>query len=90
MGLENQPFIIKDDSEEYDISDFVKNHPGGINYVEGYKGSKVRQKMIESYHSSAALYLLREYKVEGRDERKIDGQNDLEVSAYILKVKTSL
>lgn len=78
MGLENQPFIIKDDSEEYDISDFLKNHPGGINYVEGYKGSKVRQKMIESYHSSAALYLLREYKVEGRDERKIDGQNDLE------------
>ncbi|GLV36471.1 fatty acid 2-hydroylase [Carabus blaptoides fortunei] len=34
--------------------------------------------MVESYHSKSAMYLLREYKLGGRNEEVADGQSDLE------------
>lgn len=72
--------LVTHDEQTYNVTEFLKNHPGGYNYVQGYKGSKVRNKMVESHHSKSAMYLLREYKTGGRNEEEVDGQNDLEVN----------
>lgn len=82
MGKTSQ-FQVKHLGNNYNIYEFLNNHPGGINYVQPYKEKEVTKRMKDSRHSKAAYYLLREYKSEGRDESNVDGE-DLEVCHKML------
>lgn len=75
-----QDFNVKHVGETYDINEFLKNHPGGVNYVKPYKEKEVTKRMVDTQHSNAAFYLLREYKIGGRNERSTEFNEDLEVS----------
>lgn len=81
--MAKEEFLIKHEESQYDIADFLKNHPGGFNYVEGFRNKDIASKMTNSEHSKSAFYLLREYKVGGRDENNVQGDEDLEVSYVI-------
>ncbi|KAF5301213.1 hypothetical protein FQA39_LY10799 [Lamprigera yunnana] len=76
--MEKSEFLVKHKGRKYDISTFLKNHPGGYNYVQPSQDKDVGNRMIKSYHSKSAFYLLREYKLEGRDEKNNNGEDDLE------------
>lgn len=75
-------FEILNRRKKYDITNFLQNHPGGINYVEKYRNRDVSARMKETNHSTSALYLLREYRYDGRDDSCIDGEEDLEVRMF--------
>lgn len=73
-------FEVKYLGDYYEIKNFLRNHPGGLNYVEGYKGKDVGKRMEETAHSKSAFYLLREYKTGGRGENPNKDTEDLEVT----------
>lgn len=77
--MEGDKFLIEYDGDRYDIVDFLRNHPGGFNYVEGSRDRNIETRMINSKHSKSAFYLLREYKLGGRNESNASGNEDLEV-----------
>ncbi|KAF2905320.1 hypothetical protein ILUMI_00847 [Ignelater luminosus] len=76
--MAEEEFLIKHEGNQYDIAHFLKNHPGGFNYVEGFQNKDIASKMTNSEHSKSAFYLLREYKLGGRDEKNVQGDEDLE------------
>lgn len=71
-------FNVQYVGQNYDIREFLKNHPGGVNYVQAYEDRDVTQKMQDMHHSKAAFYLLREYKIGGRDLNRNQHTDDLE------------
>lgn len=51
-------------NETYDISEFMKKHPGGSNTLNGMLHANIDYKFDTGMpHSPAAKYLMREYKV---------------------------
>lgn len=73
MQNESEDFEVVYKKELYSIATFLRNHPGGINYLEPYKRKDVSKQMENTKHSKAALYLLQEYKKEGK--RKMSSPN---------------
>lgn len=58
------PFIIRLNDETYDITRFLKNHPGGLNTLAGLNNTDIEKRFKQApLHSDAALYLLHEYKI---------------------------
>lgn len=72
-------FNVKHVGDTYEINEFLRNHPGGVNYIKPYKEKDVTRRMLDTQHSNAAFYLLREYKIGGRNEGKTEFNEDLEV-----------
>lgn len=72
-------FNVKHIGNTYDIKEFLRNHPGGVNYVKPYKEKDVTKRMVDTQHSNAAFYLLREYKTGGRNDTLTEFNEDLEV-----------
>lgn len=66
--------------EHYNIKRFLKNHPGGINYVRTFRNKNVREQMLNTNHAKCAFYLLREYKIGGRNDKKNEDGEDIEVN----------
>jgi cytochrome b involved in lipid metabolism len=60
-----EDFIVKHKGDTYDISRFLKFHPGGWNSVSPYKGLSITEKFLDVNHSPAATYLMREYRLSG-------------------------
>lgn len=73
-----EPFNVRHNDQKYDIHEFLKNHPGGLNYVRPYKDKDITKRMKDTQHSKAAYYLLREYKNDGRDLTSTSDSSDLE------------
>ncbi|CAG9766436.1 unnamed protein product [Ceutorhynchus assimilis] len=65
-------FEVTYQNARYNIKSFLKNHPGGLNYLEPYKELDVEKRM-KITHSQAATYLLEEYRLELQKH-----ENDLE------------
>ncbi|XWV24469.1 cytochrome b5-like protein [Tupanvirus deep ocean] len=55
--------IVKFKGEEYDITDFVKKHPGGKQVLLENNGSDIEKLMIENEHSAYAYNTLQKYKI---------------------------
>lgn len=56
--------IVRYRNELYDITDFMKNHPGGSNTLNSMLHADIDYKFDEGMpHSPAARYLMREYKL---------------------------
>lgn len=63
-NLIEEKFIVKYKDENYDITEFMLKHPGGVNTLIGYN-RKTIDKIFESVeHSPAAEYLLNDYKLK--------------------------
>lgn len=61
----NNKFIIKYKNSYYDLTKFIKKHPGGYNTLCEYNNKDIGRRMNYSpAHSDAAMYLMREYKMK--------------------------
>ncbi|XP_066259576.1 fatty acid 2-hydroxylase isoform X2 [Euwallacea similis] len=69
MKNEQDAFDILYQNEPYDIKGFLKNHPGGTNYLAPYRAKDVSKRMEDIKHSKAALYLFKEYKKGGKRKK---------------------
>ncbi|KAH0813535.1 hypothetical protein GEV33_009256 [Tenebrio molitor] len=77
--MEDKKFEVKYSGNAYNIFEFLNRHPGGINYITPCEKKEVTQRMHQTQHAKAAYYLLREYRVGGRDTSSEGDQEDLEV-----------
>lgn len=77
--MEQQQFTVNHIGDKYEINEFLRNHPGGVNYIQSYKEKDVTRRMLDTQHSTSAFYLLREYKIGGRNENPTEFNEDLEV-----------
>lgn len=59
----NTRVIVTFRDEKYDITDFVKKHPGGKQILLENNGKDVEQLMAENEHSERAYKLLEKYKI---------------------------
>lgn len=86
--LVEEKFIVEYKKELYDVTDFLAKHPGGIN-LRGYNHKNIEEKFVSAEHSSAAEYLLKEYKLRVRDgePNKNDCDDSLE---YLVDWKSAL
>lgn len=82
--MEPETFSVNYLGEQYNIKRFLKNHPGGINYVRQFKDKSVREQMLNTNHSTCAFYLLREYKTGGRNDKNNEDGEDIEVNKICL------
>jgi cytochrome b involved in lipid metabolism len=57
--------IVTYKGSKYDISDFIKKHPGGKQILIEQNGHDIEKKMIETEHSPIAYKILEKYKVNG-------------------------
>lgn len=57
--------IIKYQNDYYDLTKFIKKHPGGYNTLIDLNHKDIGKKMEYSPpHSNAAMYLMKEYKMK--------------------------
>jgi cytochrome b involved in lipid metabolism len=61
--LIEEKFIVEYKSELYDITNFMHKHPGGVNTLNGSNNKPIDKKFLGIEHSSAAEYLMKEYKM---------------------------
>ena len=63
----NEPqrkFIVQYKNDLYDITKFQTHHPGGVNTLSGLNNKSMDVRFDKGpTHSPAALYLLKEYKI---------------------------
>lgn len=83
--MQNENFEVVYKKELYNITTFLRNHPGGINYLEPYKRKDVSKQMENTKHSKAALYLFQEYKKDGK--RKMNNSSHQEEEEVDLEVR---
>ncbi|XP_030029956.2 fatty acid 2-hydroxylase [Manduca sexta] len=62
-------FPVKFNNNYYDLKMFLRDHPGGVNTLEMYKGKSVMQAMKKYGHSNSAYHLMRDFQVKD-DELK--------------------
>jgi cytochrome b involved in lipid metabolism len=74
-------FIVKHKGDRYDIAKFLQFHPGGRNSVSPYRGRSITEKFLDTNHSPAASYLMREYRLAGTPQDST--VEDLEVLKLI-------
>lgn len=55
--------IVTYKNDKYDITDFIKRHPGGKDVLIKNNGKDIEQLMIVNEHSEHAYNLLRKYKI---------------------------
>lgn len=63
-NLVQEKFIVEYKKNHYDITEFMSKHPGGVNTLTGFNRKNIEEKFRSVDHSSAAEYLLNEYKLK--------------------------
>lgn len=49
---------------DYDLSKFLRDHPGGINTLKNYKDKNLLDAMVKYGHSVSAFHMLKDFKVK--------------------------
>lgn len=57
-------FIVKYKENSYEISDFLKHHPGGRQALKAYKGLALDIALTDVQHSQAAFHLFKEFALD--------------------------
>lgn len=61
----DRDFLVKYKNEAFDLKEFLHKHPGGIGTLGALKNCDLTKVLdAASTHSEAALYLMKEYKVQ--------------------------
>lgn len=55
--------IVTYKGSQYDITDFIRKHPGGKAILIQNNGKDIEQLMLENEHSAHAYELLEKYKI---------------------------
>lgn len=58
-----EKIIVNYKNSSYDITTFIKKHPGGKKYLIENNGKDIEQLMIDNDHSHHAYKLLDKYKI---------------------------
>lgn len=66
-------FPVQFAGEKYDLKKFLKDHPGGVNTLEKYKGKSIVQAMKMYGHSYSAYHILSDFKIESGSEANLTG-----------------
>lgn len=77
---ENNEFLVKYHGKEYEISGFLKKHPGGSKILQPFKGLSIDDVLIQNPHSEAALHIFQEFVKENKDD-----YDSIEVSSQFKK-----
>lgn len=73
MCAKESPFIITYRNEVYDITRFIKKHPGGVNTLTGLNNRDIEGRLkLAPPHSGSAMYLLREYKLDNQKHNYVE------------------
>jgi cytochrome b involved in lipid metabolism len=56
--------IVQFRGYEYDITDFVRKHPGGKQLLLENNGNDIEKLMLENEHSANAYNILEKYKIK--------------------------
>ncbi|ALC40854.1 fa2h [Drosophila busckii] len=73
MAELSDKFIVKYRQQLYDLSQFMHKHPGGINTLKGLSQADITARFQKAPpHSDAAMYLMREYKVNDGASRRLE------------------
>ena len=82
---EEQKFVVKYKQKFYDITEFLRKHPGGIGTLKGLQNGDMTARFMKAPpHSDAAMYLLKEYQIkdEGANRAK-NGKKGNPMSKYM-------
>ncbi|XP_058832892.1 uncharacterized protein LOC131690844 [Topomyia yanbarensis] len=59
-----KPLVVRYKNAVYDLSEFAHKHPGGLNTLKGLHDQDMQERFEKAPgHSSAAKYLMKEYKI---------------------------
>ena len=58
-----EKIIIAYKGGNYDITDFIKKHPGGKEILKENNGKNIEQQMLDAGHSNNAYNILEKYKI---------------------------
>lgn len=62
---DNNKCIVKYRKNYYDITKFLRKHPGGVNTLRGLENSDMTARFMRAPpHSDAAMYLMKEYQIK--------------------------
>lgn len=87
--LVEEKFVVEYKKELYDITEFMHKHPGGINTLNGYNRKNIEDKFLSVEHSTAAEYLLKDYKLKHQSEDNNNNFDDsMEVNPVIRNLST--
>ncbi|KAK0085177.1 hypothetical protein PV325_005632 [Microctonus aethiopoides] len=65
-NVEDKDFIVKYQGNTYEISDFLKHHPGGRSALKAYKGLALDKILNDVPHSDAAFHLFQEFEINNK------------------------
>lgn len=84
----DRKIIVRYRDERYDLTEFMKKHPGGMNTLSGTANTDIDLKFDKTMpHSSAARHLIKEYKI---DSMQVDECNNIEAYIKSDKIKCIL
>ncbi|KAJ0177642.1 hypothetical protein K1T71_006515 [Dendrolimus kikuchii] len=72
MAATRELFPVKYDENYYDIKKFLRDHPGGVNTLQMYKGKSIVHAMKKFGHSNSAYHMLKDFKVEGEELKDVN------------------
>lgn len=63
-------FFVKYKNETYNLKEFLKKHPGGVNTLAPLRNCDLTNILSQPpLHSEAAMYLMKEYRVPHKDQK---------------------
>ncbi|KAL7735189.1 hypothetical protein ACLKA6_014905 [Drosophila palustris] len=76
---QSNKLIVKYRQQYYDLSKFMHKHPGGITNLKGLNDADITARFLKAPpHSDAAMYLMREYKVDPTEHEGIKSKKSKE------------
>jgi cytochrome b involved in lipid metabolism len=58
-----EPVIVDFQGQKYDITSFLKKHPGGAEILRENNGKDIETLMMDNDHSNKAYQILEKYKI---------------------------
>lgn len=78
--MDSDKLLVRYKNETFDLTKFVKKHPGGRSTLSAVLNSDIDYKFETAMpHSPAAKYLLREYRVSSQITNNNDNKFDCEL-----------
>ncbi|XP_047531927.1 dihydroceramide fatty acyl 2-hydroxylase FAH2 [Vanessa atalanta] len=71
--MASKDFPVKFAGETYDLNKFLKDHPGGVNTLERYRGRSIAGVMKTYGHSDSAYHMLSDFKVKSAGDGNLTG-----------------
>ncbi|XP_033226573.1 fatty acid 2-hydroxylase [Belonocnema kinseyi] len=68
QAKDEREFVVSYRGKVYEISDFLKKHPGGSKILKPFEGTSLNEVMDQIPHSEAALHLFEDFVKEKQDD----------------------